>query len=62
MASLCTQASDIAIRAKEILKNRETALELMSRGTGVTIEQLSKDTNRWYATNLPSLQVHVTSG
>ncbi|KAL3927267.1 MAG: hypothetical protein SGPRY_002905 [Prymnesium sp.] len=40
------QASDIAIRAKEILKNRETALELMSRGTGVTIEQLSKDTNR----------------
>ncbi|KAL1524045.1 hypothetical protein AB1Y20_018959 [Prymnesium parvum] len=40
------QASDIAIRAREVLQNRETALELMSAGTGVTMEKLRKDTNR----------------
>ena len=43
------QASDIAIRAREVLQNRQTALELMSLGTGVSVEQLTKDTNRWSA-------------
>ena len=40
------QASDIAIKAREILTNRRVALEIMSKATGVSIEQLTEDTNR----------------
>lgn len=40
------QASDIAIRAREVLNNRNTALELLSLGTGVSVEKLTADTNR----------------
>ena len=40
------QASDIAIRAREVLNNRQTALELMSLSTGVSVEKLAADTDR----------------
>jgi len=40
------QASDIAIRAREVLNNRQTAFELMSQGTGVSIEKLKADSDR----------------
>lgn len=40
------QASDIAIKAREILTNRRVALEIMSQATGVSVEQLTEDTNR----------------
>jgi len=40
------QASDIAIKAREVLTNRQAALEIMSQATGVSVEQLAADTNR----------------
>jgi len=40
------QASDIAIAAREVLVNRNAALEMMSAATGQSIEQLRADTNR----------------
>ncbi|MEY2976674.1 MAG: ATP-dependent Clp protease proteolytic subunit [Prochlorotrichaceae cyanobacterium] len=40
------QATDIQIRAKEVLDNKRTTLEILSRNTGQTVEQLSKDTDR----------------
>jgi len=40
------QASDIALKAKEVLTNRKSSLEIMSQVTGVSLEQLRSDTNR----------------
>lgn len=40
------QASDIKIKAKEVLLNRHVALEMMSQATGVSLEKLTADTNR----------------
>lgn len=40
------QASDIAIKAREVLTNRRTALEIMGQATGVSLEKLAEDTNR----------------
>ncbi|MFZ9737254.1 MAG: ATP-dependent Clp protease proteolytic subunit [Prochlorotrichaceae cyanobacterium] len=40
------QATDIQIRAREVLDNKRTTLEILSRNTGQTVEQLSKDTDR----------------
>jgi len=40
------QASDISIKAREVLLNRDVALEVMSQATGVPIEKLAADTNR----------------
>jgi len=40
------QASDIAIKAREVLHNRKMALEIMSSATGVPMEKLARDTNR----------------
>jgi len=40
------QASDIAIKAKEVISNRLTQLEIMSKATGVPLEKLSADTDR----------------
>merc|ERR1719352_2095177 len=40
------QASDIAIKAREVISNRRTQLEIMSKATGVPIEKLSADTDR----------------
>lgn len=40
------QASDIAIKAKEVLYNRKLALDIMAKLTGQTIDKLTEDTNR----------------
>ncbi len=40
------QATDIQIRAKEVLDNKRTLLDILSRNTGQSIEQISKDTDR----------------
>ncbi len=40
------QASDIQIRAKEVLENKKVVLEIFSRNTGQSIEKLAKDTDR----------------
>jgi ATP-dependent Clp protease protease subunit len=40
------QATDIQIRAKEVLENKKAVLEIFSRNTGQAIEKLEKDTDR----------------
>ncbi len=40
------QATDIQIRAKEVLENKKAVLEIFSRNTGQTVEKLSSDTDR----------------
>ena len=40
------QASDISIKAREVLNNRNTALEIMAKATGVSLEKLTLDTDR----------------
>ncbi len=40
------QASDIQIRAKEVLENKRAVLEIFSQNTGQPIEKLEKDTDR----------------
>ena len=40
------QASDIAIKAKEVLLNRQMDLEITSEATGVPIDKLKADTDR----------------
>ena len=42
------QATDIQIRAKEVLANREATLDILSRCTGQTPEKLQKDTDRMF--------------
>ena len=40
------QATDIQIRAKEVLENKRAVLEIFSRNTGQPLEKLEKDTDR----------------
>ena len=40
------QATDIQIRAKEVLSNKQTMLEILSKNTGQPIEKIAKDTDR----------------
>ena len=40
------QATDIQIRAKEVIHNKKAMLEILSRNTGRSVEQLSKDSDR----------------
>ena len=40
------QATDIQIRAKEVIANKETMLDIFSRATGQTTEKLAKDMDR----------------
>lgn len=40
------QATDIQIRAKEVLENKRAVMEIFSRNTGQPIEKLEKDTDR----------------
>ena len=40
------QATDIQIRAEEVLKNKKSMLEILSINTGKSIEELSKDSDR----------------
>ena len=40
------QATDIQIRAKEVLENKKAVMEIFSRNTGQPVEKLEKDTDR----------------
>ena len=40
------QATDIQIRAEEVLKNKKSMLEILARNTGKTVDELSKDSDR----------------
>jgi ATP-dependent Clp protease protease subunit len=40
------QATDIQIRAKEVLTNKQMMLEIFSKNTGQSIEHLARDTDR----------------
>lgn len=42
------QATDIEIRAKEVVANRDTMLDILSRNTGQTREKLIKDMDRLF--------------
>lgn len=42
------QATDIQIRAKEVLANKTTFLDILSRNTGQPKEKISKDTDRTF--------------
>jgi ATP-dependent Clp protease, protease subunit len=43
-----SQASDIQIRAKEVVANKTAILDILSSGTGQTPEKLSKDMDRMF--------------
>ncbi|MFM7228092.1 MAG: ATP-dependent Clp protease proteolytic subunit, partial [Cyanobacteriota bacterium] len=40
------QATDIQIRAKEVLQNKHSMLEIFAENTGRSVEQLSRDSDR----------------
>lgn len=42
------QATDIQIRAKEVLANKMTMLEIFSKNTGQSLEKIAKDTDRMF--------------
>ncbi|NJL39070.1 MAG: ATP-dependent Clp protease proteolytic subunit [Leptolyngbyaceae cyanobacterium RM2_2_4] len=42
------QATDIQIRAKEVLANKATMLDILSRNTGQTTEKIAKDMDRLF--------------
>ncbi|RMF27298.1 MAG: ATP-dependent Clp protease proteolytic subunit [Cyanobacteria bacterium J083] len=42
------QATDIQIRAKEVLENKKTMIEIFSRTTGQDPEKITKDTDRMF--------------
>ena len=42
------QATDIQIRAKEVIANKQTMLEIFSKNTGQTTEKLAKDMDRTF--------------
>lgn len=42
------QASDIQIRAKEVIDNKQTILDMMSLYTGQEVDKLEKDTDRMF--------------
>lgn len=42
------QATDIQIRAKEVLANKASMLDILSKNTGQTPEKLAKDTDRMF--------------
>lgn len=42
------QATDIQIRAKEVISNKQTMLEILSLSTGQTTEKLAKDMDRTF--------------
>lgn len=43
-----SQATDIQIRAKEVLSNKASILGILSKNTGQTVEKISKDTDRMF--------------
>jgi len=42
------QATDIQIRAKEVLNNKQTMLSILSNNSGQTPEKIAKDTDRMF--------------
>ena len=40
------QATDIQIRAKEVIHNKQAMLQILSKNTGRSVEQLTKDSDR----------------
>ena len=42
------QATDIQIRAKEVLNNKQTLLEILSKNTGQPIDKVKKDIDRMF--------------
>jgi len=42
------QATDIQIRAKEVLLNKTTLLEILAKNTGQAAEKIAKDTDRMF--------------
>jgi len=42
------QATDIQIRAKEVLRNKSTMLQILSKNTGNAVEKISKDIDRTF--------------
>jgi ATP-dependent Clp protease protease subunit len=42
------QATDIQIRAKEVLENKRIMMEILAKNTGQPIEKLAKDTDRMF--------------
>ena len=40
------QATDIQIRANEVIKNKQAMLEILSKNTGKSVSELSKDSDR----------------
>jgi ATP-dependent Clp protease protease subunit len=42
------QATDIQIRAKEVIANRTTYLEILAKNTGQTMQKIAKDTDRMF--------------
>lgn len=42
------QATDISIRAKEVLVNKQAMLEILSKNTGQSTEKIAKDTDRMF--------------
>ncbi|WP_448602677.1 ATP-dependent Clp protease proteolytic subunit [Thermoleptolyngbya sp.] len=45
------QATDIQIRAREVLINKQATLEILSRNTGQPVEKIAKDTDRIFYMN-----------
>lgn len=42
------QATDIQIRAKEVLANKQAMLEILSRNTGQSVDKIAKDSDRMF--------------
>ncbi|MDR9405017.1 MAG: ATP-dependent Clp protease proteolytic subunit, partial [Halothece sp. Uz-M2-17] len=42
------QATDIQIRAKEVLANKQAMLEILSKNTGQPAEKIAKDSDRMF--------------
>ena len=42
------QATDIQIRAREVLVNKRSTLEILSKNTGQAIDKIAKDTDRTF--------------
>jgi ATP-dependent Clp protease protease subunit len=43
-----SQATDIQIRAKEVLANKTSVLDILSQNTGQPAEKIAKDTDRMF--------------
>ena len=41
-------ATDIQIRAKEVLSNKSTMLQILSKNTGQAVDKISKDIDRTF--------------